>query len=217
MAVEQGFWGEQYYGPEDFTGYFTDFYTNGIKADVNNNLQVTVKSGTALNVAAGVAYIDGHFFKPKANTSLPLVESDTQYTRIDLVVLRCDKNQKRNYLRIIIGTPSANPAMPELKRSGGIYDLGLAAVTVKPNTMSISQADIKDLRFDNNYCGVITGKIKTISTSELFAQYEAAWDAFVESLGESDNVTINTKDVQGRKLTESIQMQQSFGSMFTMI
>lgn len=217
MAVEQGFWSGQYYGPEDFSGYFTDFYTNGIKADVDNNLQVTVKSGITLNVAAGVAYIDGHFFKPKASTSLPLVESDTQYTRIDLVVLRCDKNQKRNYLRIIIGTPSANPAMPELKRSGGIYDLGLAAIIVKPNAMSISQADIKDLRFDNNYCGVITGKIKTISTAELFAQYEAAWDTFVESLGESDKVDINTKDVQGRKLTESIQMQQSFGSMFTMI
>lgn len=214
---EDGFWGGQYYGPDDFTNYFTDFYTNGIKADSAENLQVVANTNMALEVKAGTAYIDGHFFKTKASKTITLPESDVQYSRIDVVVVRCDYINKRVKLDVIKGTAAENPTIPELQRINGIYDLGLAAVTVNPNTMSVSQENIKDLRFDNNYCGVVTGKVETISTTDLFAQYEAAWDAFVESLGESDNVTINTKDVQGRKLTEAIIAQQSFSSMFNMI
>lgn len=217
MAEEQGFWGDQYYGPDDLTGYFTDFYTNGIKADSTENLQVVANTNMTLVVKAGTAYIDGHFFKPKASKTITLTESDVQYPRIDVVVVRCDHVNQKVKLDVIKGTAAENPTIPELQRKNGIYDLGLAAVTVKPNTMSVSQENIKDLRFDNNYCGVVTGKIETISTTDLFAQYEAAWDAFVESLGESDYVTINTKDVQGRKLTEAIIAQQSFGSMFNVI
>lgn len=214
---EDGFWGGQYYGPDDFTGYFTDFYTNGIKTDSTENLQVVANTNMTLEVKAGTAYIDGHFFKPKASKTITLPESDVQYPRIDVIVVRCDHINQKVKLDVIKGTAAEIPTIPELQRKNGIYDLGLAAVTVKPNTMSVSQENIKDLRFDNNYCGVVTGKVETISTTDLFAQYEAAWDAFIESLGESDKVDINTKDVQGRKLTEAIIAQQSFGSMFTMI
>lgn len=214
---EDGFWGGQYYGPDDFTNYFTDFYTNGIKADSAENLQVVENLNMTLEVKAGTAYIDGHFFKPKASKTVTLSESDVQYPRIDVIVVRCDYINKCVHLDVIKGVAAENPTTPELQRKNGIYDLGLAAVTVKPNTMSVTQENIKDLRFDNNYCGVVTGKVKTISTTDLFAQYQAAWNAFVEQLGESDKVTINTEDVYGRKLTNSVRMQQSFGSMFTMI
>ena len=214
---EDGFWGGQYYGPDDFTNYFTDFYTNGIKADSAENLQVVENLNMTLEVKAGTAYIDGHFFKPKASKTVTLPESDTQYPRIDVIVVRCDYINNHVYLDVIKGVATENPTTPELQRKNGSYDLGLAAVTVKPNTMSVTQENIKDLRFDNDYCGVVTGKVKTISTTDLFAQYQAAWNAFVEQLGASDRVTINTEDVQGRKLTDSVRMQQSFGSMFTMI
>lgn len=217
MAEPFGFFPDVPYGPEDFTGYFTDFYTNGIHAEDTSYFQVLENNGMTLTVKRGTAYVDGHFFKPPTDLAVRLAESDVEYPRIDLVVIRCDYVNENIRLEVITGEPNETPTIPEMERNAGVYDLGLAAITVNANAFEITQIDIKDLRFDTAYCGVVVGKINTINTTDLFAQYDASWQKFAAQLGESDHVTIDTKDVQGRKLTESIQMQQSFGSMFTMI
>ena len=217
MAEPFGFFPDTPYGPEDFTGYFTDFYANGIHAEDTSYFQVLENNGMTLTVKRGTAYVDGHFFKPPTDLTVRLAESDVEYPRIDLVVIRCDYVNENIRLEVITGEPNETPTIPEMERNAGVYDLGLAAITVNANAFEITQIDIKDLRFDTAYCGVVVGKINTINTTDLFAQYDASWQKFAAQLGESDHVTIDTKDVQGRKLTESIQMQQSFGSMFTMI
>lgn len=204
MAVEQGFWDGQYYGPDDFTNYFTDFYTNGIKGDSTENLQVVANTNMTLEVKAGTAYIDGHFFKPKASKTITLPESDTEFARIDVIVVRCDNVNQQVYLDVVVGEPLETPVMPEIHRNSNVYDIGLAAVTVNPNTMAITQADIQDLRFDNNYCGIVTGKIETINTTDLFAQYEAEWDLLRAAIGQDEEAVIaawsalnTTKSVNG--------------------
>ena len=74
---------------------------------------------------------------------------------------------------------------------------------------------MKNVRYNVQEYTEDSGEVRLLYCSR--AQYDASWQKFAAQLGESDHVTIDTKDVQGRKLTESIQMQQSFGSMFTMI
>lgn len=217
MAEIFGFFPDVPYGPEDFTGYFTDFYANGIHAEDTSYFQVVENSGMTLTVKRGTAYVDGHFFKPPTDLTVRLAESDVEYPRIDLVVIRCDYISENVRLEVITGEPNAVPTIPEMERNAGVYDLGLAAITVNPNVSEITQVDIKDLRFDTAYCGVVVGKINTISTNELFAQYEAAWDEFVKSLGESDHITIDTADRKARADIAAIQMQANFGDIFKMI
>lgn len=204
MAEEQGFWDGQYYGPDDFTNYFTDFYTNGIKGDNVENLQVVANTNMTLEVKAGTAYIDGHFFKPKASKTITLPESDTEFARIDVIVVRCDNVNQQVYLDVVVGEPLETPVMPEIHRNSNVYEIGLAAVTVNPNTMAITQADIQDLRFNNNYCGIVTGKIETINTTDLFAQYGAEWDLLRAAIGQDEEAVIaawaalnTTKSVNG--------------------
>lgn len=176
MAKDFGFFPDETYGPDDFTTYFRDFYSNGIKAEDTSYFAVSESKGMDLTVKSGIAYIDGHFYRPHDNLTVTLAESDTEFTRIDLVEIKCDYVAKKLYVDVITGEPSETPTVPKLQRDAAAYCLGLAAVTVAANASEITKADIKDLRFDENYCGMVVGKINTISTAALFAQYEAQWE-----------------------------------------
>ena len=192
--------GDRKYSAADFVGFFADFFTNGIVADSTTYLQVKADSGMTLSVNSGKAYINGGFFKPQAPTALTLFDSDTTYPRYDLVVLRWDKVLRSIYLDVVSGTGSETPVVPTLTRNETTYELGLARVYVAANATEITQANITDLRFNNSYCGVVTGVIDTIDTTALFAQYEQAWYDFVAQLDDADpeKITINTADKQAR-------------------
>lgn len=211
MANEYGFFPDVTYGPDDFTTYFRDFYTNGIKAEDTSYFQVFAQSGMGLTVKKGIAYIDGHFFRPPADLPVTLAESDTEFDRIDLIEIKCDYVANRVYVDVVPGEPSATPTMPTLQRDASAYCLGLAAVTVKANAAKVTQADIKDLRFDTNFCGVVVGKISTISTTDLFAQYQKTWDDFISQLGKDDHITLDTADHKARADIMTVKTQLPFG------
>lgn len=211
MANEYGFFPDVAYGPDDFTSYFRDFYTNGIKAEDTSYFAVVEKSGMTLTVKKGIAYIDGHFYRPPADLTVTLAESDTEFPRIDLIEVKCDYVTNKVYVDVITGEPSGAPTIPELQCDASAYCLGLAAVTVKANAAEVTQADIKDLRFDANYCGVVVGKINTISTTDLFAQYQRTWDDFVSKLGKDDHITIDTADRKARNDIFAIKTQMPYG------
>lgn len=212
MANEYGFFPDVAYGPDDFTSYFRDFYTNGIKAEDTSYFAVTEKSGMALTVKKGIAYIDGHYYRPPADLTVTLAESDTEFDRIDLIEVKCNYVTNKVYVDVIVGEPSGKLAIPHLQRDAAAYCLGLAAVTVKANTANVTQADIKDLRFDTNYCGVVVGKISTISTTDLFAQYQKTWDDFLSKLGTDDRITIDTADHRARKSSTVLALQQPYST-----
>lgn len=210
MAKEFGFFPDVAYGPDDFTSYFRDFYTNGIKAEDTSYFAVTEQNGMSLAVKKGIAYIDGHFYRPLDDVTITLVESDTEFARIDLVEIKCDYVTNKLYVDVITGEPSETPTIPDLQRDAAAYCLGLAAVTVAANASEITQADIKDLRFDANYCGVVVGKINTISTTDLFAQYQRTWDDFISKLGKDDHITLDTADHKARNDTLAIKAQMPY-------
>lgn len=173
---EYGYFPDVNYGPDDFTTYFRDFFSNGIMADDTEYFAIVPGSGMNLTVKAGIAYIDGHFYRPFSDIIISLAESDTEFSRIDLIQIKCDYVKSRIYVEVITGEPSEVPTVPQLQRDVSAYCLGVAAVTVAPNVSEIGSKDIKDLRFDTDYCGVVVGKVGTISTDYLFSQYEAQWE-----------------------------------------
>lgn len=209
--------GDRKYSAEDFAAFFRDFFTNGVVATDTSYLQVRAKNEFELTVKKGVCYIDGKFFRPSSDLTVVIPESDTVNDRIDLVVIRCDYALRTVYPTVIKGTPAAKPERPVMQRNTDKYDLGIAAIYVKANSLILTDADIEDLRFDEAYCGIMRSNIDKISTSELFAQYQAAWNDFIAQLGESDHVTINTEDVESRKRVNSVREQLPFSSMFTVV
>lgn len=168
--------GDRKYSAEDFCGYFKDIFTDGVLGDSAANLRVSASGGMDISVAAGTAYIQGHFYRPDMEEKLTLSPSSTSYGRKDRVVIRLDKVQRCIYPALITGSPSASPAAPDIVRGGSYYDIGIAVIDIAANAAAVTAADITDTRFDTAVCGIVTGAIDTIDTAELFKQYDARWD-----------------------------------------
>ena len=186
--------GDRTYNSDDFSAYFSDIFTNGILGDSAGNLQVVSASGMDLTVKRGIAYINGRFFRPTTDKTITVNDSDTEFPRIDLIVLRCDFINREIYLDTVMGVSNDTPTAPELTRNSSVYELGLASVYIAPNVTSISQADIPDLRFDNNYCGVVTGVVDQVDTTYLFAQYEAQWELLRAACAQDEAAVIAAWD-----------------------
>lgn len=199
MRKENGFWPDsaekpRKYSADDFIGYFKDFFTNGVLGKDVTKLKVYSNNNMSVKITAGTAYLDGRWFSPKSPVSITLKASDVAYSRIDLICIRCDYAQKNIYFHVVTGVPQQNPEIPEITRDEFYFDLGIAAVTVPVNATIITQAEIKDLRFDSKYCGQVTSTIKSIDTTDLFAQYEAQWELLKAACAQDEEAVIKAWD-----------------------
>lgn len=197
----------EYYS-EDMRNYFSKFVANGIFGQNTMELQVLSTSGMGIKITAGSCFINGAV-KELPDTQFTLELGDSEYSRIDAVVLRFDLLQRDIIPMIIKGVPSAAPETPIPVRDNNTWDLLLAYISVGWNSISISQADVSDKR-GSEWCPYVTGLVRFIDSSGLFAQYEAAWADFVAQLGESDKVTIDTVDPRTRNDTLAMKAQMPY-------
>lgn len=182
---------------EDWARYIRTFITDGIR-NGGTCLQVTNTRSTStdtmvISIDGGIANIQGYIFISEKDSKgkyieLELEESHNQYDRIDRVVLRLDRNvQKRKIEPIILrGTASSNPIPPALTRNSVVYELSLAKILVKANTLIIKQEDITDERFNDDVCGLINS-ILGLDSSE----WQRMFDEFMASLRQSNDDELN--------------------------
>lgn len=185
MAITSGFFdslnGDRRYNAEQMSNYFDGLISNGIYESIGQRLVVTRGTGMTVNVGTGRAIINCHWLKNDAQVTLELDPSDVQYSRIDAIVLRLDKTESGRAIDITVktGTPSLNPITPSLTRTQDVYELMLASVTIEKNATTIEQKNISDRR-SSSLCGWVTGIIKQVDTSDLFLQWQDAYESYFE-------------------------------------
>lgn len=181
MAQECGFFnaqlvGEEYdrvYLAEHFAAYFASFIGNGIFGSSMQQLEVTANNDMTTNVLSGQAWINGWWYRNTDVYTLSHSVADGVLSRIDIVVLRWDHSARDMYLAVIEGTLSANPIKPPIVRNADYYDLQLCEVSIPAGSVRITQAQITDTRLDNSVCGLVTGVVDQIDTTDLYNQFEA--------------------------------------------
>lgn len=183
MAVTYGFFnsvnGDRTYNADQISDYFLKLISNGVFATPSDAMQVQAASGMNVNVSAGWGFINCKWIKNDASYSLQLDAPDIVLNRIDRIVLRMDPSAAVRSIVITVkkGTPAATPQPPALTRSaGGVWELSLAQVAVNAGATAITAADITDERADTSVCGYVTGLIDQIDTTNLFAQFTAAFN-----------------------------------------
>ena len=189
MAVTSGFFnsvnGDRTYNADQISDYFLKLISNGVFANPSTSLQVQAASGMNVNVAAGWGFINCKWIKNDSNYSLQLDAADSSMQRIDRVVLHLDTSTTYRTITIIVktGTPTvSNPEPPDLTRNGTVYELSLAQIKVYAGATEISQTEITDERPDNTVCGWVTGLIDQLDTTELFAQFTAAFNEWFSNI-----------------------------------
>ncbi|MFI3172426.1 MAG: hypothetical protein R3Y58_08700 [Eubacteriales bacterium] len=158
---------------------YSNLYTDGISPNNSSCLQVTSGEGMTVNVASGFCILAGALKVEETMRNLTVQASNALYDRIDMVVMRLNDNREVRDadLYILEGTAASTPAAPALTRSESIYEIGLATLFISKNTTTISQERITDLRYNTDYCGVITSPSE-FDTDFIYTQVQAALTAF---------------------------------------
>ena len=171
--------GDRKYNADDISNYFLKLISDGVFATPANAMQVTATSGMTIKVSPGWGFIKCKWINNDADYFLTLDESDMILNRADRIVLRLNKNSRDIEIAVKKGTPGENAYAPALQRDDVIWELSLAYVCVWAGCTEITQADIADERGYTDVCGWVTGLIQQIDTTNLFAQYDAAfWNWF---------------------------------------
>ena len=166
---------DRLYNAEQMSSYFDGIVSNGVYEMIGDRFLVSENSGLTVNVGTGRAIINCHWIKNDTVSTLSISPADVQYGRVDAIVLRLDLSERMISLTVKNGTPSASPLMPEITRNDTVYELYLATVYVAKNATQVTAAEITDLR-PSVYCGWVTGVIKQVDTSDLFLQWQAAYE-----------------------------------------
>ena len=164
---------EREYDAAQFAHLLRAGMQNGVTSHAGGGLKVTAPgTGMTTQIGAGGCLINGYLFVleddgggVKSFTHGAAGSAD----RWDRIVARLDTttDARKITLEVKEGTPGADPAPPELNRSGNVYELSLTKVKIRAGAESIEAADVVDERGDASVCGyAVPVWLKTLTDFE---------------------------------------------------
>ena len=157
MAFKSGFFnsvdGDRLYNADDLSLFYYGLISNGVLASPASSLAVSAGTGMQVNVAAGRAMVNCKYFVNTESYEMTVQAADATNPRIDRVILRLNTTDRDFTILIRTGTPAAEPTAPDLVRTGTVYELSLAKITVTANAASVTSSMITDEREDKTVCG----------------------------------------------------------------
>ena len=149
MGLTYGFFDsinlDRVYNAEQFSSFFDGIIDDGVYSAVGNRFEVKSYNGMKLTVDTGRAWFDHTWTLNTTKLVVTIDTADTIYNRIDAVVLEVNKTDRKNYIKVLKGEPSVNPARPTLKKTTLIKQWALAYVTVPKNATIIVDSNIANV------------------------------------------------------------------------
>lgn len=187
--------------------------TDGVLPNPSTNLQVEEGNGMNVVVNPGFAICAGGLKLEENQRTLAIQAADSNYDRIDTVVLRWNDNDSERIcdLYIVEGIPAASPLRPKLTRTESIWELGLADLFVNKNSSAISNQRITDTRYETARCGIISA-ISEFDTTTLYQQVQADLAGFKAS-EQADFITW-FNDIKGQLSEDAAgNLQKQIGTL----
>lgn len=200
-AIDQG--GGDYdrvYSAETFAHYFSLLVKNGVFPDPSTGMQVKASSSPDMHVSVqpGNGWINGYYITVPENSPevLTVPTANPSLSRIDSVIMGLNYVEREIQLYIKPGAVSASPIPVSLQRDNDLYEMELAQIRVGAGVASIVQANITDMRTNTSRCGIVKGTIEQIDTTDLFAQYDDAFQTWFSYIKDrlSGNVATNLQN-----------------------
>lgn len=163
-----------------FAAYFALFVGNGVFGSPTNQLKVSSGDGMTIKVSPGWAFINGYWYHNDEELVLSVTSNIGTSSRSDAVLCRWDAGSRRISAAVLVGST-------EVTRDGSYYDLKLAEILVPAGATYVPQSNITDTRMNESVCGLVTHILEVQTTEDLFAQYEAIFNEWFDSV--KDQVT----------------------------
>ena len=190
MAEKSGFFNaremedgtyDREYGAEQFAEYFANFVSNGVYANPANQLKVVFDDSPSkpfvVIVRKGKAYIDGYWYELTEDMEITIPVNTKAYIVKDVIRCTLDKAERKISIVLEEDVTSDYPVNNKTR-----HDLVLSTIVVQPNASKLNVKDIADKRPDKTYCGFVTGVIDQIDTTELFQQYDDAFQIWFDEM-----------------------------------
>lgn len=190
MAITYGFFnsvnGDRKYNADQMSEYFKGLISNGVYESVGGALLVTAGSGMNVTVASGRGVINCKWINNDAPITVPITQAHALLNRWTAVVLALDITNRTMAITTIDGLSSSSPRKPNMINTATMVTICLAYVYVGAGVTSISQANITDMR-GSNLCGWVTGLIQQVDTSQLFLQWQTAFENYYNQMTQEFN------------------------------
>lgn len=159
------------YSSDEWREYFSRLIHNGLIQNAANECQVKPQAvpNKTVYVDTGVVFINGAMRVLDAPVTLAVAENTSGNPRIDRVVARLNEANRTIEFAVLEGTPAGSPVAPALTRAAGVYELGLADITLANGYSTITATEITDQRWDISLCGASSMTIGVIPPKGLDA------------------------------------------------
>lgn len=164
--------GDRKYSALEWREYFSQLIRNGLIQNADNQCQVKPQAAPnkTVYVDTGVVFINGAMRILEEPITLTVAENTSGNPRIDRVVARLNEASRTIEFAVKQGTPAGSPIAPALTRVEGVYELGLADITLANGYSTITSGVINDKRWDASLCGASSMTIGVIPPSGLEAE-----------------------------------------------
>lgn len=198
MAVTYGFYNslnkDRVYNAEQMSSIFNGIITDGVFASIGGSLMPIAGTGMQIVVKTGKCWFNSTWTLNDALLPLDIPAADVSLTRIDAVVVEINSaiSTRANTIKVIKGTPSANPAKPKLANTETLHQYALGYITVSAGATSIT-ADKIEVNVGNTTCPFITSVLQQTDITALFNQWDAEFNAWFANIQAqlSGNVAAN--------------------------
>ena len=195
MAITYGFFNslnhDRTYNAAQITEYFEGLVSDGVYESVGGALQVQAATGMNVNIQTGRAIVNCRWIRNDAVITMPITASHVTLARYTAIMIRLDYSARDISIIAVDGTPASTPAKPTPTNTTGVKDLVLAYLYIPGGATTIPQANIQDMR-GTNLCGWVTGLIKQVDTSQLFAQWQDACETFYRNMADGFDAWFDT-------------------------
>lgn len=151
---------DRVYTAKDVRKPYDTVFSDGIMPSADgtagDTLKVAATGGMGIAVGAGHAKLGGAWFENTAPFTIGLDTAGIS-DRYDCVIIRNDDTETVRAPSIYVKSLASPPAVSNLTRSGGIYEVCVAYVRVRATVASIAQSDITDTREDGSLCNIMSG------------------------------------------------------------
>lgn len=154
--------------------------TSGVYA--NNSFDYSLLGGNDIEIGIGIAWIKnsefaGKVVAEKKSTVINMGITDAVYPRIDAIVIQFNAETNETTFVVKQGTPATSPIAPEVVRTSNIYELHLYHILRPAGAVSLSAANITDMRLSPEHCGIMADSVTSVDTKAIQQQI----NAFIEN------------------------------------
>jgi len=153
-------------------------YSNGVCKDTRitnsdfdygDELEVTAQAVPDLSVLVGTGRIDinGYWCYVDTDYTVSITANASGMSRIDRIVAHLDTSSKTITIIASTGTPASSPVAPSLTRSGSVFEMSLAQISVPNADSAIQDTQITDERSTVSLCGY-SGSIPYFNEQQTF-------------------------------------------------